>query len=89
MVTPPFGGASLTCRAVDAKRDAVAHAVAEHGISERRACVILQVDRSMVAIDPSAVLTMTYEWRYAELPLNGGALVIDVSKSCWNERVSL
>ena len=30
------------------KRDAVAHACKEHGVSQRRACVILQVDRSSV-----------------------------------------
>lgn len=30
----------------DAKRDAVAHACAAHSVSQRRACLILQVDRS-------------------------------------------
>ena len=30
------------------KRDAVAHACKEHGVSQRRACVILQVDRSSI-----------------------------------------
>ena len=32
----------------EAKRDAVAHACVEHGISQRRACEVLQVDRSSV-----------------------------------------
>lgn len=32
----------------DAKRDAVAHACDEHSVSQRRACLILQVDRSSV-----------------------------------------
>ena len=32
----------------DAKREAVAHACSEHGVSQRRACQVLDVDRSMV-----------------------------------------
>ena len=32
----------------EAKRDAVAHACVEHGISQRRACEVLRVDRSSV-----------------------------------------
>jgi len=32
----------------DAKREAVAHACLEHGVSQRRACTILQIDRSTV-----------------------------------------
>ena len=32
----------------DAKREAVAHACAEHGVSQRRACEVLAVDRSSV-----------------------------------------
>jgi putative transposase len=32
----------------DAKRDAVAHTCAQHSVSQRRACLILQVDRSSV-----------------------------------------
>ena len=32
----------------DAKRNAVAHACVEHSVSQRRACLILQVDRSSV-----------------------------------------
>ena len=32
----------------DAKRDAVAHACVAHSVSQRRACLILQVDRSSV-----------------------------------------
>ena len=31
-----------------AKRDAVAHLCAQHGVSERRACEVLKVDRSSV-----------------------------------------
>ena len=31
-----------------AKRDAVAHACKEHGVSQRRACSVLSVDRSSV-----------------------------------------
>ena len=32
----------------DAKRDAVVHACKEHGVSQRRACLVLRVDRSSV-----------------------------------------
>ena len=32
----------------DAKREAVAHACLEHGVSQRRACNILEIDRSTV-----------------------------------------
>ena len=32
----------------DAKRDAVAHACEKHGVSQRRACEALEVDRSSV-----------------------------------------
>ena len=32
----------------DAKRDAVAHACLVHGVSQRRACEALEVDRSSV-----------------------------------------
>lgn len=32
----------------DAKRKAVAHACADHGVSQRRACEVLAVDRSSV-----------------------------------------
>ena len=32
----------------DAKRKAVTHACCEHGVSQRRACDVLQVDRSSV-----------------------------------------
>lgn len=32
----------------DARRDAVAHACKEHGVSQRRACQALTVDRSSV-----------------------------------------
>ena len=46
MVTPPLGGTPLACRAVDVKRDAVAHVCAQHGVSQRRACEVLSVDRS-------------------------------------------
>ncbi len=46
MVTPPLAGAPLACRAVDVKRDAVAHVCAQHGVSQRRACEVLSVDRS-------------------------------------------
>lgn len=34
--------------APDAKRKAVAHVVAVHGVSQRRACDVLAVDRSSV-----------------------------------------
>ena len=32
----------------DAKREAVAHVVAVHGVSQRRACEVLAVDRSSI-----------------------------------------
>lgn len=32
----------------DAKRNAVVHACEKHGVSQRRACTILQIDRSSV-----------------------------------------
>lgn len=49
MVTPPLGICfAIACRATEAKRDAVAHACSEHGMSQRRACQVLNVDRSMV-----------------------------------------
>jgi putative transposase len=32
----------------DARRDAVAHACAQHGVSQRRACDVLEVDRSSI-----------------------------------------
>ena len=45
------------------RREAVAHVVATHGVSQRRACQVLAVDRSSVAIEACAPTTPRRELR--------------------------
>lgn len=50
-----------------AKRQAVAHLVASHEVSERRACAVLQVDRSMVRYRSRRVCDAVHRRRIREL----------------------
>ena len=48
----------------DAKRDAVVHACEVHGVSQRRACEALEVDRSSVRL----IRDRTLDRRRVEFP---------------------
>lgn len=70
----------------DAKRKAVAHACEMHGVSQRRACQTLRIDRSTVRYTSIRPDDAPLREAMKAVAAEPGGLVIAGSTSCWTVR---